>query len=46
MDARNALIRQEIKQLKWQVKNLIESVNEIDKELQKLKEEKDGSIYR
>tara|TARA_Y100001970_G_C13501284_1_gene493742 strand:+ start:292 stop:417 length:126 start_codon:yes stop_codon:yes gene_type:complete len=40
MDARSAVITHEIKQLKWQVKNLIESVNEIDKELQKLKEDK------
>ena len=40
MDARNAVIMHEIKQLKWLVKNLIESVNEIDKELQKLKEDK------
>ena len=39
MDARTAVITDEVKQLKWQVKNLIESVNEIDKELKKLKKE-------
>lgn len=44
MDARTSYFSNEIKQLKWQVKNLIKSVNEIDKELTKLKEEKDGSI--
>jgi len=44
MDARTSYFSSEIKQLKWQVKNLIRSVNEIDKELTKLKEEKDESI--
>ncbi len=44
MDARTSAITFEIKQLKWQVKNLIKSVNEIDKELIKLKEEKNGNI--
>ncbi len=33
-------LNKDIEKLKWQVKNLIESVNEIDKELQKLKEDK------
>ena len=44
MDARTSAITFEIKQLKWKVKNLIKSVNEIDKELIKLKEGKNGNI--
>jgi hypothetical protein len=40
MDARTSVNTYEIKQLKWRLKNLIESVNEIDREIQKLKEDK------
>ncbi len=43
MDTRTSYFSSEIKHLKWQVKNLIKSVNEIDREINKLKEEKDGS---
>ena len=40
MDARTSYFSGEIKQLKLQVRNLIKSVNEIDKELTKLREDK------
>ena len=40
MDAQTSYFSNEIETIKWQVKNLIESVNEIDKELKKLKEDK------